>query len=65
MSSTADKIKNFFKKKKSEAKFKLAGPGRRLDASDTPPGPSKPHKKGDDVYVPPNRTELTDEARYD
>lgn len=26
----ADKIKNFFKKKKVEAKFKMAGPGRKL-----------------------------------
>jgi len=26
----ADKIKKFFKKKKVEAKFKLAGPGHRL-----------------------------------
>lgn len=63
MSSTTDKIKNFFKKKKSEAKFKLAGPGRRLDASDTTPSTSKSHKKNDDAYIPPNRTELTAEAR--
>lgn len=30
----ADKIKKFFAKKKSDARFKLAGPGRRLDTSD-------------------------------
>lgn len=29
----AEKIKKFFAKKKLDAKFKLAGPGRRLDAS--------------------------------
>lgn len=83
--SAADKIKNFFKKKKSEAKFKvnqlmtltahkvypyviflvftqLAGPGRRLN--DTQPSTSSSKTSRDrDVYVPPQRNELTDEAR--
>ncbi|KAK5648879.1 hypothetical protein RI129_003771 [Pyrocoelia pectoralis] len=30
----AEKIKKFFAKKKADARFKLAGPGRRLDTSD-------------------------------
>jgi UBX domain-containing protein 6 len=38
----ADKIKKFFAKKKAEAKFKLAGPGHRLNESSTTiVGPSK------------------------
>lgn len=31
----ADKIKKFFAKKKSDAKFKLAGPGHKLNESTT------------------------------
>lgn len=30
-------IRDFFKKRKAEVKFKQAGPGRRLNADDTPP----------------------------
>lgn len=88
MATAAEKIKNFFKKKKSEAKFKvshshsfclfviptfvffnceffqLAGPGRRLDGTDSAAaGPSKSLKSQSDVYVPPKRSELTSEAR--
>lgn len=45
----ADKIKKFFAKKKADAKFKLAGPGHKLnESSTTVVGPSK--KKTD--YVP-------------
>jgi len=32
----ADKIKKFFKKKKVDAKFKLAGPGRKLTEETVP-----------------------------
>lgn len=82
--SAADKIKNFFKKKKTEAKFKvnrcdlepdyesieydcfwfaqLAGPGRRLNDAE-PSTSSQKSKKDRDVYVPPQRNELTAEAR--
>lgn len=85
--SAAEKIKNFFKKKKTEAKFKvswiilihflfsickeiykflislqLAGPGRRLDASDAAPSTSKP-KSNSGAYIAPQRKELTSEAR--
>lgn len=38
----AEKIKKFFAKKKTDAKFKLAGPGHRLNESSTAiVGPSK------------------------
>lgn len=40
----------------------LAGPGRRLDATEPSPSSSKPSKDRD-VYVPPQRNELTSEAR--
>ena len=40
----------------------LAGPGRRLDATGTP-STSKSTKAQSDVYVPPQRKELTSEAR--
>ena len=63
MDNAASKIKNFFKKKKSEAKFKTAGPGRKLNA-DTAPSSSGSHsKKPKDVYVPKKRNDLTDEAK--
>lgn len=39
----AEKIKKFFSKKKADAKFKIAGPGRRLNESSvTVVGPSRP-----------------------
>lgn len=55
----AEKIKKFFAKKKADAKFKLAGPGRRLDQSSTTiVGPSKPKKD-----VPQQRSEPSDANR--
>lgn len=38
-----------------------AGPGHRLDSTDA--GTSKPSKKDPDAYVPPDRSDLTAEAR--
>lgn len=56
----AEKIKKFFARKKQDMKFKLAGPGRRLDDSSTTiVGPSKQQKKG---YIP-QRVEPTDATR--
>ncbi|KFB43213.1 AGAP006391-PA-like protein [Anopheles sinensis] len=60
------KIKNFFARKKAEAKLKfgVAGPGRKLNSTAPPPassskaGPSK-----DDVYVPPKRSEPSAQAK--
>lgn len=43
--------------------FKAAGPGRKLNASDSDAGTSKPRRNDADAYVPPNRSELTPEAR--
>lgn len=55
----AEKIKKFFAKKKADAKFKLAGPGRRLDESSTTiVGPSKQTKR--DI---PHRSEPSDANR--
>lgn len=63
MDSAASKIKKFFSKKKSEAKFKTAGPGRKLNAEPSS-SPSGSHaKKPKDVYVPVKRDDLTDEAK--
>uniref|UniRef100_A0A8W7Q014 UBX domain-containing protein n=1 Tax=Anopheles coluzzii TaxID=1518534 RepID=A0A8W7Q014_ANOCL len=60
------KIKNFFLRKKAEAKLKLgvAGPGRKLN-SDAPPPPSSKasSSKQKDAYVPPKRNELSAEAK--
>jgi UBX domain-containing protein 6 len=55
-----DKIKKFFSRKKSEAKFKLAGAGRKLNSE--APAPSKP-KNPQDVYIPPKRSEFSEGAR--
>lgn len=57
----AEKIKKFFAKKKLDAKFKLAGPGRRLDDSSTTTivGPSTAARKSN---IPP-RTEPSDANR--
>lgn len=41
----ADKIKNFFKKKKIDAKFKLAGPGHKLSESTSSSQSSNQSKK--------------------
>lgn len=63
MDQAASKIKKFFSKKKSEAKFKAAGPGRKLnDVSAASSSGSQP-KKPKDVYVPTKRNDLTDEAK--
>lgn len=60
----ADKIKRFFAKKKEEAKFKLAGPGRKLNANDNSGGQSSKGKSTNkEVYKPPKRNELSSEAR--
>ena len=59
MSNAAEKIKKFFAKKKQEAKFKLSGPGRKLNAEGPAPSSSSSKK---DVYIPPKRTELTKES---
>lgn len=57
----ADKIKKFFARKKAETKFKLAGPGRNLTQQSSSSGSkSKPDK---DAYIPPQRKELSGEAR--
>lgn len=61
MDATASKIKKFFAKKKTEAKFKLAGPGRKLNAE--PPAPSTSQKPSKDAYVPIKRDELSAEAK--
>ncbi|KRT84456.1 hypothetical protein AMK59_752 [Oryctes borbonicus] len=51
----AEKIKNFFKRKKVDAKFKLAGPGHRLDSSSS----SFETGKTKSNYIPPQRVEPT------
>lgn len=64
MDQAASKIKKFFSKKKSEAKFKSAGPGRKLNAdSAASSSGSQQSKKAKDVYVPIKRDDLTDEAK--
>lgn len=55
----AEKIKKFFAKKKADAKFKLAGPGHKLnESSSTVVAPSKSNK-----YVPQPRAEPSDARR--
>lgn len=51
----AEKIKNFFKKKKVDAKFKLAGPGHKLTSSSS----SFETSKAKPSYVAPQRVEPT------
>lgn len=64
MDQAASKIKKFFSKKKSEAKFKTAGPGRKLNSSEqSAASSSKSNSKPKDVYVPIKRNDLTDEAK--
>ena len=65
MDQAASKIKKFFSKKKSEAKFKAAGPGRKLndDSAASSSGSGSHSKKPKDVYVPVKRNDLTDEAK--
>ncbi|XP_055677517.1 UBX domain-containing protein 6 [Lutzomyia longipalpis] len=54
------KLAQFFAKKKEEAKFKLAGPGRKLNAESQP---TTSQKKSKDAYVKPVRKEAGQEAR--
>lgn len=62
----AEKIKKFFAKKKADAKFKLAGPGRRLDESSATAivSPSKPktNKYNPQRYEPTAATVQAAEA---
>lgn len=51
----AEKIKNFFRKKKVDTKFKLAGPGHRLDSSSS----SFDTSKAKSSYKPQQRVEPT------
>lgn len=46
----ADKIKKFFEKKKVEAKFKMAGPGHKLNDSSKKAGPSGSDKSVGSSY---------------
>ncbi|XP_045762191.1 UBX domain-containing protein 6 [Maniola jurtina] len=55
----ADKIKNFFKKKKADAKFKLAGPGHKLSES-TISSQSSNHAKNVRTVV---RSGLSEESK--
>lgn len=55
----ADKIKNFFKKKKVEAKFKLAGPGHKLSESTISSQSSNSSKK----EAPIKRLGLSEESK--
>lgn len=63
MDKTASKIKKFFSRKKSEAKFKTAGPGRKLNDDSASSSSGSQSKKPKDVYVPVKRNDLTDEAK--
>ncbi|XP_039748580.1 UBX domain-containing protein 6 [Pararge aegeria] len=56
----ADKIKNFFKKKKIDAKFKLAGPGHKLSES-TISNQSSNHSRKDVQAV--TRSGLSEESK--
>lgn len=55
----ADKIKKFFARKKADAKFKLAGPGRKL--TDEPSSSSK--SSNTNAYKPIPRKDLSEESR--
>uniref|UniRef100_A0A2M3Z660 Putative ubiquitin regulatory protein n=1 Tax=Anopheles braziliensis TaxID=58242 RepID=A0A2M3Z660_9DIPT len=59
------KIKNFFAKKKAEAKLKFggAGPGRKLNSTTPAPSSSSSKPAQRDVYVPPKRSEISAEAK--
>lgn len=61
MDQAASKIKKFFAKKKSDAKFKTAGRGVRLDSAAS--SSSNTQKPRDDRYVPVKRDDLTAEAK--
>ncbi|KAH1007115.1 hypothetical protein HUJ04_004389 [Dendroctonus ponderosae] len=58
----ADKVKNFFQKAKADAKFKKAGPGRKLTESPSSSTSAvSSRKKGE--YVPPQRSTPSDVTR--
>jgi UBX domain-containing protein 6 len=61
MDQAASKIKKFFAKKKSDAKFKTAGRGVRLDSAAS--SSSQSQKPKGDYYVPVKRDDLTEEAK--
>lgn len=63
MDQAASKIKKFFSKKKTEAKFKTAGPGRKLNDESASSSSGSHSKKPKDVYVPIKRNDLTDEMK--
>lgn len=64
MDKIENRIKNFFIKKKTDAKFKSAGPGKKLtDSSTSHSASSSSSKKPNDVYVPIKRNDLTNEAK--
>lgn len=59
----AEKIKKFFAKKKADAKFKLAGPGRRLNESSMAVvGPSRPQPQTAHRVAPSQATRQAAEA---
>lgn len=62
MDQAASKIKKFFAKKKSDVKFKTAGPGVKLNSA-TSSSSSTSIKKKSDAYVPIKRNDLTEEAK--
>jgi UBX domain-containing protein 6 len=67
MDTMGSKVRKFFAKKKSDAKFSKAGPGRKLtgDASGSGGGSSSRDNrtKDRDAYVPVKREDLTDEMK--
>lgn len=79
MDKVENKIKNFFRKKKTQAQFKvhlnvvivhnviykfsLQSAGPGRKLTDVPSTSSSKPSKRDDVYIPPKRNELSSEAR--
>ncbi|KAG5675935.1 hypothetical protein PVAND_005792 [Polypedilum vanderplanki] len=63
MSSVGAKVKKFFAKKKSDAKFAKAGPGRKLTGDDGGSSSRDSKPKDKDAYVPIKRDDLTDEMK--
>lgn len=63
MDQAASKIKKFFAKKKSDAKFKTAGPGKRLDSTPSSSTSQSSNKLKNVTYVPIKRNDLTEEAK--
>lgn len=63
MDQAASKIKKFFAKKKTDVKFKTAGPGVRLNSSESSSSSQSSSKQKKDAYVPIKRNDLTEEAK--